>query len=169
MKRATFFLFIVGIVFFAALPLGAQVSGSTVGLGLSAGVALPQGSPETVPGANSFVSFNWGFYVNIPLIYTFHLTPSSELYKFGSQNATDFDIAFKFIVPLSEFSIYAGFVPGLTTVADVLAIHVGALAGGSFHLISNLEAFVQAKYVWLFVGNQNIGVLHLTAGILFTF
>ncbi len=150
-------------------PLSAQTSGSSVGLGLSLGAAIPTAAPLVVAGADSSVSFNWGFYVNIPLIYTFHLTPSSELYRFGTQNATDFDIAFKFIVPLSVFNIYAGFVPGLTTVSDVLAVHVGALAGGSFRLISNLEAFIQAKYVWLFMGAQNFGVFHLNAGILFTF
>jgi hypothetical protein len=147
-------------------PVGAQTSGNSVGLGLSLGASIPTAIPTVVAGADASVSFDWGFYVNIPLIYTFHLTPSSELYKFGTQNATDFDIAFKFIVPLSEFNVYAGFVPGLTA---VLAVHVGALAGGAFHLISNLEAFVQAKYVWLFMGSQNIGVLHLNAGILFTF
>jgi hypothetical protein len=153
----------------AAFPLGAQTSGSSVGLGLSLGAAIPTAIPAAVAGADASVSFDWGFYVNIPLIYTFHLTPSSELYKFGSQNATDFDIAFKFIVPLSEFNIYAGFVPGLTAVSNVLAVHVGVLAGAGFHLISNLEAFVQAKYMWLFLADQNLGVLHLNAGVLFTF
>ena len=47
-----------------------------------------------------FLSFAYGFYVDIPLISTFHITPSSELYKFADQNATDFDLAFKFIIPL---------------------------------------------------------------------
>ncbi len=168
MKRMVFSVGILALIM-AAAPLSAQTSGSSVGLGLSLGAAFPSTAPLSVTGADTSVSFDWGFYVNIPLVYTFHLTPSSELYRFGTQNATDFDIAFKFIVPLSLFNIYAGFVPGLTTVSDVLAVHVGALAGGSFHLISNLEAFVQAKYVWLFMGGQNVGVFHLNAGVLFTF
>ena len=54
-------------------------------------------------------------------------------------------------------------------VADVLAAHVGALGGVSFRLVSNLEAFVQVKYIVLFDGNQNLGVFHANAGILFTF
>jgi hypothetical protein len=169
MKRTALILALAAVALFLGFPLFAQVSGNSVGLGISLGAALPQASPAGVPGVDTQTSFNWGFYVNIPLVYTFHLTPSSELYKFGTQNATDFDIAFKFIVPLSDFSLYAGLAPGLTAVADVLAIHVGVLAGGTFRLISNLDAFVQAKYAWLFVGDQNIGVFHANAGILFTF
>jgi hypothetical protein len=153
----------------AALPAAAQVSGSAVGLGLSAGAAFPLGSGPGALTNTGLPSFNWGFYVNIPLVYTFHLTPSSELYTFGNQNATDFDLAFKFIVPLSSFSLYAGFAPGLTAVADVLAAHVGALVGGTFKLISNLDVFVQGKYVLLFSGTQNVPVLHVNAGILFSF
>ncbi len=169
MRKTTRVLLAAVLVLCSALPAAAQVSGSAVGLGLSAGAAFPMGSGTGVLANAGFPSFNWGFYVNIPLIYTFHLTPSSELYSFGAQNATDFDLAFKFIVPLSSFSLYAGFAPGLTAVSDVLAAHVGALVGGTFKLISNLDVFVQGKYVLLFAGNQNVPVLHLNSGILFSF
>jgi hypothetical protein len=167
MKRFAVLLLTAGLALAAVLPAAAQASG--VGLGLSAGAAFPLGSTTGALTNDGMPSFNWGFYVDIPLIYTFHLTPSSELYRFASQNATDFDIAFKFIVPLGGLSLFGGFSPGLTAVSDVLAAHVGALAGGSFKLVSNLDAFFQAKWVYIFTGAQNVPVLHANAGILFTF
>lgn len=169
MKRTISFMILVAMIFIVPFPLAAQASDSSVGLGLSLGVAFPQGSTDRIPSTDWKTSFNWGFFVNIPLIYTFHLTPSSELYKLGNQNATDMALAFKFIVPLSRFNLYLGFVPGLTTVADVIAPHLGVLAGGSFNLISNLDLFVQAKYKFLFEGDQNIRALHANAGVLFNF
>jgi hypothetical protein len=169
MKRAIIVFTLAACAVFLALPAAAQVSGNSVGLGFSVGAAFPQGSTPGIPSTDWQPSFNWGFYVNIPLIYTFHITPSSELYRFGLVNATDFDLAFKFIVPLSIFDLYAGVVPGLTAVGQALAPHVGIAAGGSFTLVSNLDAFVQAKYIWLFEGDGSLGVLHLNAGILFTF
>ena len=167
MKRAQTLILLVILALGAALPLSADPSATSVGLGFSFGAAFPQGSTTNIPSAGA--SFDWGFYVDIPLISTFHITPSSELYKFGAQNATDEDVAFKFIVPLGDFDLYAGVSPGLTTVADVLAPHVGLLAGGAFRLVSNLSAFVQAKYNLLFEGSRNMGVFHLNAGILFAF
>ena len=133
------------------------------------GVAMPQGDTADIPTADGKSSFNWGFYVNIPIISTLHLTPSSELYKFDDQNATDMALAFKFIVPLSRLDLYAGFVPGLTAVSKVVAPHVGILAGVAMPLISNLELFAQGKYNWLFRGDENLRVLHLNAGVLFNF
>ncbi len=153
----------------AALPAAAQQSGGSVGLGVSVGAALPHGSSAAIPGTDWSPSFNWGFYVNIPLIYTFHITPSSELYKLGAQNAANMSIAFKFIVPLSRFDLFAGFEPGLTTVADLTVVHVGALAGLSYRLVSNLDLFAQVKYQFLFEGDPRIQVLHLNTGLLFNF
>ncbi len=167
MKRAQTLIILVIVGLSAALPLSADPSATSVGLGFSFGAAFPQGSTTNIPSAGA--SFDWGFYVNIPLISTFDITPSSELYKFGSQNATDVDMAFKFIVPLGDFELFAGVSPGLTTVADVLAPHVGLLGGGSFRLISNLDAFVQAKYNLLFEGSRNMGVFHVNMGMLFAF
>jgi hypothetical protein len=169
MKRSGFLVILaIGILFVCQLA-PAQAAGDSVGLGVSIGMALPSGSTAGIATADGDASLNWGFYVNIPLIYTFHLTPSSELYKLGTQNATDMDVAFKFIVPLSRFSLYAGVAPGLTAVTDVTSFHVGVLAGGSFNLVSNLDSFLQVKYKWIFEGSQNLRVLHINAGILFNF
>jgi hypothetical protein len=168
MQRVLTLIALLVLALSSAVPLSADPSATSVGLGFSFGAAFPQGSTANIP-SGAGPSFNWGFYVNIPLISTFHITPSSELYKFGSQNAPDVDLAFKFIVPLEGFDIYAGLSPGLTTEADVLAPHVGLLGGAAFRLVSNLDAFVQAKYNVLFEGSRNMGIFHLNAGIIFAF
>jgi hypothetical protein len=169
MKMKMFMLFIMILMLVTVGQLSSQASGGSVGLGISAGVIFPQGDTTNIASTDWKTAINWGFYVNIPLIYTFHLTPSSELYKFDDQNATDMSIAFKFIVPLSRFDLYAGFVPGLTAVGAETAFHVGILVGGNFPLISNLDFFVQGKYKWLFEGGENLRVLHANVGILFNF
>jgi hypothetical protein len=157
------------VVLFICPSASAQTAGDAVGLGVSLGVAFPGGGTASISPTPGEASLNWGFYVNIPLIYTFHITPSSELYKLGTQNATDMDLTFKFIVPLSRFSLYVGFVPGLTAVKSVTCFHVGVLGGGSFNLVSNLDAFVQVKYAWIFESDRNARVLHVNAGMLFNF
>jgi hypothetical protein len=168
MKRKSLIVLIIAIAVIA-VPLLSYAAGDSVGLGISAGITFPQGNTDNIPSTDWKTALNWGFYVNIPLIYTFHLTPSSELYKFDDQNATDMSIAFKFIVPLSRFDLYAGFVPGLTAVAEVTALHVGILVGGNFPLISNLDFFAHGKYKWLFEGGENLRVLHANVGVLFNF
>ena len=153
----------------AVAPAPAQGSSSSVGLGMMAGLAFPNGSTTDIPSNDWQASFNWGFFVNIPIISTLHLTPSAELYRLDGTNATDFTLAFKFIVPLSGLDLYAGLVPGLTAISTVTAPNVGLLAGASFRLVANLDWFVQAKYSWLFQGGGNLRVLHANAGILFVF
>jgi hypothetical protein len=89
MKRSRTALAIAVFTVALAFPLAARATGDSVGLGLSLGVALPQGSTANISSIDWQPSFDWGFYVNIPLIATFHLTPSAELYKLADQNATD--------------------------------------------------------------------------------
>jgi len=165
-SRLLISLFILSVL--AVLPLAAQ-SQNPVGLGVSFGVADATGGTPNIPNPGGSLSFNWGFYVDIPLIYTFHITPSSELYKIQNQNATDIDLAFKFFVPLSGFAIYAGVVPGFTAVTTVLDPHIGALVGVTMQLVSNLDFFIQGKYNVVFDGGQNMQIIHLNAGILFKF
>jgi len=149
-----------------AAPLGAQ---SGVGLGVAVGAALPKGSIADIASDDREASLDWGFCVDIPLMASFHVTPSSELYSLGGSSATDMALSFKFIVPLPRFDFYAGFVPGLTAAGDTTAPHVGVVAGAAFVLVSNLDMFVQAKYKVLFEGDENIRVLHLNTGVLFRF
>jgi len=151
----------------ACVPLAAAEN--PVGLGISLGAALAEGSTPNIPSSDGSTSFNWGFYVDLPLLETFHITPSSELYKLQDQNATDIDLAFKFIVPLSGFALYAGFSPGVTAVSNVMDPHVGILAGASLPLVSNLDVFFQGKYNFVFDNGQYLQVLHANAGIVFKF
>jgi hypothetical protein len=155
---------------FALMACAASLQAQApVGLGVALGAAFPDGSTADISSDNGEASFNWGFYVDIPLLASFHVTPSSELYKLGGDNATDMALTFKFIVPLPRFDLYAGFVPGLTAVGSTTAPHVGVVGGAAFVLVSNLDMFAQAKYVILFDGSENLRVLHLNTGILFRF
>ena len=169
MKRKTLRVLLAAAALVVLSPLACLAAGGSVGLGVAAGLAFPRGDTADIPNSDGQSSFNWGFYVNIPIISTLHLTPSSELYKFDNQNATDMALAFKFIVPLARFDLYAGFVPGLTAVGTVVAPHVGVLAGFAMPLLSNLDLFVQGKYKWLFQGSENLRVFHVNAGVLFNF
>lgn len=170
MRRIIVPLLCLCLIPIAAAPARAD-SSESVGLGVSLGVAFPEGTldRDKVDLDDWDAAFNWGFYVNIPLIYTFHLTPSAELYKIGDQNATDISLAFKFIVNVWKLDLFVGVVPGLTTVADITAPNVGGLAGLSFNLFANLDFFLQAKYKIMFHGDRNARTLHGHAGILFTF
>jgi hypothetical protein len=169
MKRSRLLQVLAALTLAALAPVCAAAEAESIGLGISLGMAFPRGSTPGIASTDGQASFDWGFYVNIPIIYTFHLTPSSELYKFDAQNATDMSIAFKFIVPLPRFEVYAGAVPGLTAVGDIIAPNVGLLGGASFPLVGNLSAFVQGKYKWLFQGDHNLRVFHIGAGMLFSF
>lgn len=150
-----------------AFGLGAQSrSGASLGILVGGDTA---GAATTNIASDSQVHLNWGFFVNLPLLDTFHIAPSAELYRFGRANATDFDIAFKFIVPLPNFGVFVGISPGLTTVNTLTAPHVGVLGGATFGLVSNLDAFAMAKYTVVFDGSQNASVVHANVGILFYF
>ena len=172
MKRTVTVVLAGFLVALLAIPAAASSEKSSVGLGVAIGVSFPEGKDtEEVPVDDWAASFNWGFYVNIPLIYTFHLTPMAELYKFGDQNATDIALGFKFIIPAWVLDLYVGFVPGLTTVGEVTAPHVGGAVGCAFNLFSNLDFFIEGKYKVMFNLDEdtNITVLHANAGILYHF
>jgi hypothetical protein len=159
-------LLVCGLLLLAAFVPAAEQG---VGLGVEAGATFPHGEPDQINVDSWSPSFTWGFYVNIPLIRSFHITPAARLYRLTAENATDIDLGFKFIVPLSAMDIYAGFSPGLTTVSEITAPHVGVLAGTSFNLVSNLDGFIQGRYSIVFRGNRNLRLLNGGAGILFEF
>lgn len=155
-------LLVTGVAAFASAQ-------SSVGLGVSVGAAFPHGESSSLIADTPEPSFAWGYYVNIPLISSFHIAPSAHLYKLQQENATDIDLAFKFMVPLSKTELYAGFTPGLTTVGDTTAAHVGAVGGVAFRLISNLDGFIEGTYSVLFTQNQNLRLFRLGGGLLFRF
>ena len=154
-----------------ANPAAAQTAQAHgVGLGVAAGVDVPNGTPDFQ------ASPNWGFYVDIPLIQTFHITPSTMLYKLRDANgvgssATDVSLNFKFIIPLGPMDVFFGATFGLTS-TESIDPHAGALAGIDFDLISNIAIFVQANYKYV-IRDDNVGGnvrnLQLYAGPLFKF
>lgn len=153
----------------AATPAEANPRG--VGLGAAAGVALPDGKIGFDP------TFNWGFFVDIPLIYTFHITPSTLVYKLTPKDSdagawtTDVSLNFKFIVPIGPLSLFGGVLAGVTAAQD-LEPHVGLLGGGSFNLVSNVDLFVQVNYKLQIRDDDQVGNirdLQIYVGPLFRF
>ena len=156
---------VLAIVLLAMLPALAAAQSESVALGVSSGVSA-QG-PDT-DGLSDF-AFAWGFYVNIPILPTFHITPFSELYRITGTYATDIGIGFRFAVPMGDTELYFGVSPGLTASGEQTSPHVGALGGVTFPLISNIRGFAQYKYNVLFQDSVNQRYSHLTAGLLFAF
>ncbi len=147
--------------------LGASAAGQarSVALGVGAGAVIPARSDV----GTRDTSFAWGFHVNIPILETLHLSPSSELYQTAGVYATDVALAFKFMVPLRPSALYFGVAPGLTAAGRDTAAHVGVLGGLSIPLLSNISGFAQYKYKVLFQDDTNTRMSHVTAGLLFSF
>src|SRR5215467_2034836 len=109
-----------------------------VGLGVGAGVAVPSASGTDALKPDFKAGFNWGFFVDIPLLYTFHITPSTLVYKMTDNNAanmgayttqaTDVSLNFKFIIPVGPIAPFAGVTAGLTSTQHIDP-HAGVLAG----------------------------------------
>jgi hypothetical protein len=146
-----------------------------VGLGVAAGLSF---SPTEVQSARSVEAtrvgegFTWGFFVDIPLLETFYLSPAAMLYELdlgnGRKPVTDIDLNFKFIVPLSAARIGTGFNIGLTNSEQEYQAHVGALGYFAWNFLSNLDVFVLVTYKRLFRDpGPDIDNLHTHAGVMF--
>ncbi|MBK8011436.1 MAG: hypothetical protein IPK13_08800 [Deltaproteobacteria bacterium] len=152
-----------------ALASDAEAAPSGVGLGAAAGVAIPDGDLDYK------ATFSWGFFVDIPLISTFHITPSTLVYDLkpsGSEvsvSATDVSLSFKFMIPLGPIDPFVGVLAGLTSAQD-LEPHVGLLAGTTVRLLPNIDAYLQANYrLILRDEGGNVRDLMIHAGPLFRF
>lgn len=158
----------VGVaVFSAAPPAHAK---RAVGLGVGAGLAVPTAAaPFKMAPA-------FGFYTDIPLISTFHITPSTLVYRLDPKDgstgstATDVSINFKFMIPLGRLDLFGGVTAGLTATNE-LTPHVGGLAGASYNIVSNLDVFVNVGYKFLVPkdGGQNVHDIQIFAGPLIRF
>lgn len=135
-----------------------------VAMGVAAGLAIPDGKVDLDP------SFNWGFFVDIPLISTFHITPSTIVRQIGEVYNTDVSLNFKFMVPLGVVEPFGGIIAGLTAATDIHP-HVGLAAGLNLNLIANLGAFVQVNYKLVLYDDPvgNVRDLQIYAGPLFKF
>lgn len=145
-----------------------RVRGKNVGLGVAAGFQLPSAeTPLLASGA-------WGFYTDIPLLRTFHISPSTLLYRLDAEDgsrsiaAADVSMNFKFIVPMRRFDAMAGVTTGITS-TDKNVPHMGILGGVSFKVVSNLHFFINANYRYVL---DEAGVVHVAqflCGPLFKF
>lgn len=152
----------------------------SVGLAVGAGVAFPAGA--NLKDFKPAVA--WGFYTDIPLLSSFHISPSALVYRLYQENgasaaATDVSLSFKFIIPLNALSLFAGLTAGVTSTDDI-NFHVGPLAGASLNIVSNLEVFVNANYRFVIDGAPcptageadrrcNLNDIQVIAGPLFRF
>lgn len=161
--------------FFCMAPGQAEAKRS-VGLGVGAGVAIP-----SIEGISIDPAVAWGFYTDIPLLSSFHITPSTLVYRIdpeagGGNSATDVSLNFKFVVPIGPLDLFAGVTAGVTS-ANRLDPHVGGLAGFSLNIVSNLDVFVNAGYKVILRGKDdatnvelpNVGDLQIFAGPLIRF
>jgi hypothetical protein len=158
------------------LPTLARASPEGVGLGVAAGMAYSDSQPD--PDRDDVIGarFAWGFFVDIPLLETFYITPSTMLYEIdaygeGSTPVTDVDISFKFIVPTSAMSFGAGLTAGLSVgIEPEYVPHWGLLGYVSFNMVANLDGFVLVQYKHLMPEeNDDIDDLHAFAGMMFHF
>lgn len=156
---------VLAIIFIIVVPALAAAQMGPVSLGVGAGVVVPAASDD----GTSDVAFAWGFHVNIPIITSLHLSPSSLIYRSEGVYATDTALAFKFIIPLRVWSLYFGVAPGLTAAGTRTSVHAGALGGATVALVSNISGFAEYKYKVLFRDTANSGFSHLTAGLVFSF
>ena len=141
-----------------------------VGLGVALGGTY---SPTELREVEIGSSMGLGFFVDIPLLETFYISPSTTLRRAnlgkGEDPATDIDLNFKFIVPLGRLSIGTGVLGGITA-ADSFYAHYGALGYVSFNPASNLEVFVLAQFKQLIHDSgQPINDVHAYAGSMFRF
>jgi hypothetical protein len=146
-----------------------------VGLGVAAGVDIQRG--EGLGGEDGVAtdqSLSWGFFVDIPLLETFFITPAAMIYELDAGDGdkaalTDVDINFKFIVPLGRIRAGGGVTAGLTTgLGDYLG-HYGLLGYFSFNLVANLDAFAMVHWKRLAFGSDQYDNIHGYIGGMFTF
>ena len=143
-----------------------------VGLGVAAGVNIADADQE---GIDTDTSFAWGFFVDIPIISTFYITPAATLYELGSGEetvtVTDIDLNFKFLIPLGSLELGLGVIGGLTTGLGDYQVHFGGMAYLGLNLVSNLDIFVTAQYKRLATGDNvpDYNNIHVFGGPMFRF
>lgn len=159
----------------ALLLSAAPARGEAVGLGIGIGAAIPIDDVTKINNVDTPLeaNFGWGFFVDIPLIMSFHLTPSAMVYRINdNQVAADMGLAFKFIVTLPFVRPYAGLNVGTTVFGADQEFTVGGIGGLGINLVANLDAFVQGQYGVMVRDVEqggNVKFAHATVGALIRF
>lgn len=152
----------------AAAPAGSgRTAPGPIRLGAAVGASFPHGVGEWDP------AFAWGFFVDLPLVSRFYITPSAVLYQLDPRegdgfSAADVSMSFKFGFPIDAFELYGALTTGLTS-ADEVDVHFGGLAGMSFQLLDNLDVFVQVNYRVILADVGNVQDLKAFVGPAFRF
>ena len=145
-----------------------QARSTGVGLGFAGGVVYAGGDLDSA--AREKIGGGWGFFVDIPLVDYFHLSPSTTIYKIDSGNgslpATDVDLNFKFIVPISNLKLGFGLLGGVTVAEQTYQGHWGLLGYTSYRLVSNLELFGMGSYKHVSRKGKNLNDIHFQGGIM---
>ncbi len=115
------------------------------------------------------LSHNFGFFVDLPLVSTFYLSPTADTYTLGEAAVTDLTLAFKFVIPLRGWAPYLGVLPGLSTVSNDRHFIIGGAGGAYIHLVANLSLLVQVEYKQIFKDEIEGGTVHGQGGLLFRF
>jgi hypothetical protein len=179
MKRFLSAVVVPCILVCGFLASAREARAETVGLGVGAGVVIPVGADNPAIDTSLETNFGYGFFVDIPLLASFHLTPSAMVYRLNDKGdtASDMSLAFKFILTTPFIRPYAGLQAGTTIFGAGNDISVGFLGGVAFNLIANLDAFAQGTYSVIIRDGMtaanptggNVKVAHVTAGALFRF
>ena len=144
-------LFCLGL----GVPQLARADASGVGLGVAGGFAYSHTKVDRA-GVQEAVGARpaWGFFVDIPLLPTFYISPAAMLYTMKGINGdtkdeaiTDVDLNFKFIVPVGALHFGAGLTAGLSSgVESGYVPHYGVLGFASLNLVANLDGFALVQY-----------------------
>lgn len=166
-------LTLAAIAALALVPASAKADARGVGLGVAAGLDYSKYQDSIAADDEFHPSFSWGFFVDIPLLETFYVSPATTLYTLdlggGRASVTDIDMNFKFIVPLGDLRLGAGLTAGLTTGLGDYRGHWGGLGYASLALVPNLEGFVLAQYKTINFGANDIEKVHVYGGGMFRF
>ncbi len=147
--------------------------------GVGLGVAVGGAYSPTIMGhdhtgrTSGGESLAWGFFVDIPLLETFYISPSATLYSVNAGNgrvpATDIDLNFKFIIPLGHLRLGAGVSGGVTQLDQRYNAHFGGLGYGAWSLVRNFDIFTTLQYKRLVREGPELDTLYLYAGGMFRF
>ncbi len=171
MRHSLLFVAVL-ITSLAATPASADPRG--VGLGVAVGGAYSptklQHDTSIEPVGGGFI---WGFFVDIPLLDTFYISPAAMLYELDSGQGrlpvTDIDLNFKFIVPIDALQIGVGLTAGLSNAEQTYEAHFGVLGYLGYNLVSNFDVFALVQYKRLVREGPEIDYLHAFAGGMFRF
>ncbi len=158
-----------------AAPQSAFAGAKGVGIGVAGGLVWSGDEIENSVGISQKVGsgYSWGFFVDIPLLETFYISPAATVYELNlgdeKQPATDIDLNFKFMIPLDRLDIGIGLTAGMTIAEQKYHGHWGALAYVGYNLVSNIDLFIMSQYKQLIRTGKEVNDLHNFAGFMFRF